>query len=96
MRCRFQDVDSREVLGHIEAGKRVTRLALTWREAVRFVMSEDFVLRRLRFDAKITEHGDGAADDAVGRFDQDFAVMAVQVGALVDALLEGFGGIETI
>lgn len=96
VRCRYQDVDSREVLGHIEAGKRVTRLALAWREAVRFVMAEDFVLRRLRFDAKITDHGDGEAEDAVGRFDQDFAVMAVQLGALVDALLEAFGGIEKI
>ncbi|MEO0616017.1 MAG: recombination-associated protein RdgC [Pseudomonadota bacterium] len=96
VRCRYQDIDSREVLGHIEAGKRVTRLALTWREAIRFVLSEDFVLRRLRFDAKITDHGDGEADDVAGSFDQDFAVMAVQLGALLDSLLEGYGGMEKL
>ena len=96
VRCRYQDIDSREVLGHIEAGKRVTRLALTWREAIRFVLAEDFVLRRLRFDAKITEHGDGEAEDVAGTFDQDFAVMAVQLGRMLDELLEAFGGMEKI
>ena len=96
VRARYQDIDSREVLAHIEAGKRVTRLAMHWRDAVRFVLAEDFVLRRLRFDAKITEHGDGDADDAVGQFDQDFAVMTVQLGALLDELLEAFGGVEKI
>ncbi|MEM7611674.1 MAG: recombination-associated protein RdgC [Pseudomonadota bacterium] len=96
VRCRYQDIDSREVLTHLDAGKRVTQLAICWREAIRFVLSADFAMRRLRFEAKITDHGDGEADDVVGSFDQDFAVMAVQLGRLLDELLEAFGGVEKI
>ena len=96
VRCRYQEIDSREVLAHIDAGKRVTQLAINWREAIRFMLAEDFSIKRLRFEAKITDHGDGEADDVAGTFDQDFAVMAVQLGRMLDELLEAFGGMEKI
>ncbi|MEO0576645.1 MAG: recombination-associated protein RdgC [Pseudomonadota bacterium] len=96
VRCRYQDIDSREVLAHLDAGKRVTLLAIAWREAVRFMLAEDFSIKRLKFEAKITDHGDGEADDVIGVFDQDFAVMSVQLGKLLDELLEAFGGMEKI
>ncbi|MEL7296659.1 MAG: recombination-associated protein RdgC [Pseudomonadota bacterium] len=96
VRCRYQEIDSREVLSHIDAGKRVTKLALLWRESILFVLADDFALTRLRFETKITDHGDGEAEDVVGTFDQDFAVMSVQLGRLLDELLEAFGGVEKI
>lgn len=96
VRCRYQDIDSKEVLTHIDAGKRVIKLGVVWRDAIRFLLGEDFSLKRLRFEAKITDHGDGDAEDAVGQFDQDFAVMAVQLGRLLDELLEACGGVEQI
>lgn len=96
VRCRNQEIESREVLAHLDAGKRVTKLAVAWRESVSFLLSEDFALSRVKFQSKITDHGDGEAEDVVGTFDQDFAVMAVQIGRLVDELLEAFGGVEKI
>lgn len=96
VRCRYQDIDSREVLAHLDAGKRVTLLAMAWREAIRFMLAEDFSIKRLKFEAKVTDHGDGEADDVAGVFDQDFAVMAVQLGKLLDELLDAFGGVEKI
>ena len=96
VRCRYQEIESQEILGHIDAGKRVTKLGISWREAIRFLLAEDFSISRLKFEAKITDHGDGEADDVDGTFDQDFAVMAVQLGRLIDELLEAFGGVEKI
>ena len=94
VRCRHQEIDSREVLVHLDAGKRVTQLALNWRDTIRFVLGEDFSLRRLRFEAKIRGHDDGEADDPAGRFDQDFAVMSLQLGRLLDELIAACGGPE--
>lgn len=94
VRCRNQDIDSREVLAHLDAGKRVTQLAVNWRDAIRCVMAEDFSLKRLRFEAKIQGHADGEADDPAGRFDQDFAVMSLQIGRLLDELVDACGGPE--
>ena len=35
VRCRYQDIDSKEVLTHIDAGKRVIKLGVVWRDAIR-------------------------------------------------------------
>ncbi|MFK8053888.1 MAG: recombination-associated protein RdgC [Woeseiaceae bacterium] len=96
VRCRYQEIESQEVLAHLDAGKRVTKLAILWRESIRFMLAEDFGMTRMRFESKIMDHGDGEADDVVGTFDQDFAVMAVQLGRLLDELLDAFGGVEKI
>ena len=96
VRCRYQDIDSREVLSHIDAGKRVTALGLVWRDAVRCVLTGDFAVRRLRFEDAVAAHEGGTDDDPVTQFDQDFAVMIVQLGRLLDELLEACGGMEKI
>ncbi len=96
IRCRHQEIDSKEVLGHIDAGKRVTAVGLNWRDAIHFLMHADFAIKRLRFDDRIVDHGDASSDDAAESFDQDFAVMIVQLGRLLDELLEACGGPEKI
>ncbi|MEM9172625.1 MAG: recombination-associated protein RdgC [Pseudomonadota bacterium] len=96
VRCRNQDIDSAEVRSHLDAGKQVTLLGVQWREAIDLLLDHQFIIRRLRFDDKIRVHEEGAGDDAASRFDQDFAVMAVQLGSLIDDLLEACGGVETI
>ena len=95
IRCKNQELESTEVLSHLKAGKRVTQLALIWRNAIRFVLSEDFSIKRLRFEDIIQEQAEGDADDNATRFDQDFAVMSLQLSEFVDELLQEFGGIET-
>ncbi|MEL7311743.1 MAG: recombination-associated protein RdgC [Pseudomonadota bacterium] len=96
VRCRHQEIDSKEVLSHIDAGKRVTALAMNWREAIHFMLHADFAIKRLRFDDHIVDHGDASSDDAAEAFDQDFAVMIVQLGRLLDELIEACGGPEKI
>ncbi len=94
IRCKNQELESAEVLSHLKAGKRVTQLAMIWRDAIRFVLSDDFSIKRLRFEEIIQEQAEGEADDRATQFDQDFAVMVLQLHEFIKELLEEFGGIE--
>ena len=93
IRCRHQDLESEEIQVHVKAGKRVTQLAVVWRDAIRFVLGDDFGIKRVKFEDKITDQAQGGEEDAAAQFDQDFAVMTVQVSRFVDELLEQFGGL---
>lgn len=94
VRCKNQELESNEILSHLKAGKRVIQLALVWRNAIRFVLSEDFSIKRVRFEEIIQEQAEGDANDKATQFDQDFAVMSLQLHELIKELLEEFGGLE--
>lgn len=94
IRCKNQVLKSEEILTHLKAGKRVTQLAMVWRDAIRFILSDDFVIKRLRFEEIIQEQAEGEADDRATQFDQDFAVMVLQLHEFIKELLEEFGGIK--
>lgn len=94
IRCRGQELESDEILGHIKAGKRAIQLALNWREAIQFLLTEDFHVKRLKFADRLKEEAESDAQDAAVQFDQDFAVMTLQLGHLVDELLEACGGVD--
>jgi len=94
IRCKNQELESAEILSHLKAGKRVVQLALVWRDAIRFVLSEDISIKRLRFEDIIQEQAEGEANDKATQFDQDFAVMTLQLHQFIKELLEEFGGVE--
>lgn len=92
IRCKNQELESDEVLGHIKAGKRVIQLALSWQQALRFILTEDFAIKRLRFEDIVQDQAASEEDDVVTQFDQDFAIMSLQISQFLDELLEAFGG----
>jgi recombination associated protein RdgC len=94
IRCKNQELESTEILSHLKAGKRVVQLALIWRDAIRFVLSDDFIIKRLRFEEIIQEQAEGDANDKATQFDQDFAVMTLQLHEFIKELLVEFGGLE--
>ena len=95
IRVRRLDLAGEEVRTHLDAGMQVTRLAMEWAERVRCVIGDDLTIRRLRFtDLVMDEAADIAADDAVARFDADFALMAGELSQFIPALTRVFGGIE--
>jgi recombination associated protein RdgC len=94
LRCRHQDLQADEIQGHLEAGKRVTQLAVTWDERLSCVLSDDVSIKRLRFlDVVMDEAAEVSADDAVARFDADFALLSLELSRFIPAWLEAFGGL---
>jgi len=91
--CKRQNLLSDEILGHLNAGKLVTRLALEWKDRLAFVIDEELVIRRLRFLEIVQEKSSEInAETEVERFDSDFALMSLELAALIPELFDLFGG----
>ena len=92
VRCRRQDPHSEEVQGHLDAGKQVTRLAMSWHERIEFVVPEDLSIKRLRFTDTIKEELDDHIEDPAMQFASDFAFMKLELSKYIEAVVMGFGG----
>jgi recombination associated protein RdgC len=93
VRVKRQDLHSGEIKGHLSAGKRVRRMAVTWDERLAAVLDSDLSVKRLKFqDVVQDDTGDREAESNEERFDADFAILALELGRFVPRLLELFGG----
>lgn len=96
VRCRRQDPFSGEIQAHLDAGKQVTKLALTWRERLEFVVAEDLTIKRLRFTDTVKQELDSGHEDPVVQFDSDFAFMTLELSKFIAELIAAFGGEDVV
>ncbi|MFP4130231.1 MAG: recombination-associated protein RdgC [Halorhodospira sp.] len=93
VRVKRQDLSAGEIRAHIDAGKRVRRLAVTYSDRISGVLDTDLRLRRLRFgDVVRDQAGDRDPESEAEQLDADFSLMALELRALLPRLLEWFGG----
>lgn len=87
VRCRRQDLSADEIREHINAGKQVAQLAVSYEDRVQFVLGEDLTLRKLRFgDVVMEQLGDIAGEDAVAELDARFALTTGELARLQQRL----------
>lgn len=87
VKCQRQDLQGEEIANHLEAGKQVTRLALTLDDHVSFVLGEDLVVRKLKFlDGAVDQLEGGERDDVRAELDARFALMAAELRRLFTIL----------
>lgn len=95
MRGRRIDLASDEVRSHLDAGMLAAKLAVTWRDRIGALVCDDLGIRRLRFlDLVMDEAAETDADDALARFDADFALMGAELARFVPELVEALGGLD--
>jgi len=93
IRCKRQDLGTEEIQAHVTAGKQVVKLSIIWRDALSFVINEDFSINRLKFSDEILEQADrNEADDYASQFDEDFSIMALELKHFIPRLIDVFGG----
>jgi recombination associated protein RdgC len=80
-----------EIVGHINAGKVPTRLALTWNERASFVLSDKGSLSGITLLDVVLDGRDEAGKDDDG-FDADAAIMTGELTTLIPDLIEALGG----
>ncbi|MEY2700824.1 MAG: recombination-associated protein RdgC [Pseudomonadota bacterium] len=88
IRCRKHDLAAPEVLNHLEAGKKVTRLSLAWRERLSFHLDDQFGIKGLKI-LELHEEADPVdhEGDDIARLDADFRIMHGEISALIPDLL---------
>ncbi|WP_019449591.1 recombination-associated protein RdgC [Cupriavidus sp. BIS7] len=85
-------LDPEDLRRHIAAGKRCTRLAMTWNDRVSFVLTDALAIKRVNPLDVIKEQADATLHDENERFDADFALMAGELAGLLADLTEALGG----
>ena len=82
VKCQRQELQSDEIAKHLEAGKQVTRLALTLDDHVSFVLGEDLVVRKFKLlDGAVDQLESTERDDLRAELDARFALMAARSSA---------------
>ncbi len=85
--CRRQDLDTKEIRNHIDAGKICTRIGLRWHGELQFAVDKDVALRQLKMDSS-----DIPDDDPVTRLDAQFVDMTMTLAKFLPALFKALGG----
>jgi recombination associated protein RdgC len=83
-------LDTDETKQHIAAGKRPTRLALSWNERVAFTLTDSLQLKKIEFLDAAMEDRSGVAEDEA--FDADAAIATGELSRMLPELLEALGG----
>ncbi|MCP3689452.1 MAG: recombination-associated protein RdgC [Gammaproteobacteria bacterium] len=95
IRCKNQDLGSSQIIGHLEAGMHVSKLALSWQDRIEFFLDENLSVRRLRFSDVVQDKANEAeADDVATQFDVDFSIMSLELREFLKALMPVFGGLS--
>lgn len=81
-----------EIREHIAAGKRATRLGLTWNDRISFVLTEQLHIKKLSFLDIIKEESAAVADDEAELLALDFTLMAGELSKLFSDLTQALGG----
>lgn len=87
-----QDLAAKEVQEHLQNGKEPTRLAMTWKGRVSFVMTDAWQLKRLNFDDLVFESTRGASLSAEDLFNADAAIFCGEICQMMADLVDAMGG----
>lgn len=95
IRAKQQDLLSEEIGNHLEADKLVTSLALNWADTLSFVLKDDMSIKRIKYCEELREQNDDVSnEDALARFDADFALVTGELSRFIPDLIEALGGEE--
>jgi recombination associated protein RdgC len=85
-------LDGDEIGRHITSGKAVTRLALSWRDRISFVLTEQLQVKRLTFLDVLKEDAEKQADNGDDLFEANFALMSGELPQLLADLAAALDG----
>ncbi len=93
IRCKRQDLAAPEIKNHLDTGKQVIKLAMSWSDRLSFIVDENLSIKRLKFLDLIQDQvADIEVDGAEAQFDVDFTIMSQELSTFLPRLLELFGG----
>jgi recombination associated protein RdgC len=93
IRCKRHDLTLPEIKNHLDSGKQVIKLALTWENRLSFILDEHLIVKRLKFlDLIQDQMNETQASTFEEQFDADFSIMTAELAQFLPRLLNIFGG----
>jgi recombination associated protein RdgC len=91
IKCKRLDLTDDEILGHIDAGKMVSKLSVSWKERLNLLIQDNLQIKRIKYsDFLLEQNEDIPRDQKQAKFDADFVLMAAEVIELVEDLTSTF------
>ncbi|MCV2368816.1 recombination-associated protein RdgC [Roseateles oligotrophus] len=90
VRYARHSLDIEEVRQHLSGGKSPTRLAMTWRDRVSFMLTDTLQIKKISFLDVVFEGRDSSDKDEA--FDADAAIATGELCKLIPDLIDGLGG----
>ncbi|GLP95220.1 recombination-associated protein RdgC [Paraferrimonas sedimenticola] len=87
VKFKQQALTEDEVLAHIEAGKQVHKVSLSFADSTQFLLQSDGAIKRVKFSEDMRSENQDSEDPAA-RMDADYSIMCAELGALMAALFE--------
>ena len=94
VRCKGQDLSTDEIQSHLEAGKQVKNLGVTWNSLLSCSLGDDLSIKRIKFVGMQEEEANEEVESAAQKFDQEFAVMTLELSAFFKSFFAAFGGLQ--
>tara|TARA_R110001606_G_scaffold385158_1_gene548550 strand:+ start:39518 stop:40453 length:936 start_codon:yes stop_codon:yes gene_type:complete len=86
-KVKDQDLNSPEVMAHLQSGKYATKLALDYDDSISFMLHDDLSIKRIKFADVIAEQNDDyGSDDVQGKLIADFTLMAGELNLIINSL----------
>lgn len=85
-------LEGKDIRDHISAGKVATRLGMTWKDRISFVLTDQMQIKRVSFLDILKEESEAGAADEHEQFEIDFALMSGELSLLLTDLTEALGG----
>jgi len=93
IRCKRHDLSLPEIKNHLDTGKEVIKLAVSWADRLAFIIDENLAVKRLKFLDLIQEQvTDTETSSEAEQFDVDFSIMSLELANFLPRLVELFGG----
>lgn len=85
-------LDGKDIKDHIAAGKMATKLGLTWKDRMSFVLTDQMHVKRINYLDIVNDESNDEPDDAEEKFEIDFALMTGEFSAMLNDLVEALEG----
>jgi recombination associated protein RdgC len=86
-------LEGKEIQQHLNSGKQATRLGLTWKDRISFVLTHQLQVKRLQFlSIQEQPQEESSSITPEEKFDVDFTLMSGELKELLAQLAEALGG----
>jgi recombination associated protein RdgC len=93
VRAVKQDLQSDEMMAHVDAGKVAVSIGLHWSDRASFRLSDDLTIKKLTFCDELCDQNDDVdREDPDQRLTADFILFTSEFSALFTQLVEAIGG----